>query len=114
MVMVNNKNLKVMEYPVVDENEGIAVLDIMSIAHGVYGAEISDEPTDANDGLHVKVLFDANMTSEHNINKVLDRFLSDEDELEEFYMELALNDQHCDVDELKRMGYFTDKFVIED
>lgn len=112
--MVSNKNLKVMEYPVVDEFEGIAVLDIMSIAHGVYGAEISDEPTDANDGLHVKVLFDANMTSEHNINKVLDRFLNDEDELEEFYMELALNDQHCDVDELKRMGYFTDKFVIED
>ena len=112
--MVSNKNLKVMEYPVVDEFEGIAVLDIMSIAHGVMGAEISDEPTDANDGLHVKVLFDANMTSEHNINKVLDRLLSDEDELEEFYMELALTDQHCDVDELKRMGYFTDKFSIED
>lgn len=100
------KNLKEMEFAVLDENEALVVMDILSITKGIYGAEISDEVTEANDGLHVDILFDENMITEERIDKIIFNLLADSKELEEFYNRLAKLDEHCDIDELKRMGLY--------
>lgn len=100
------KNLKEMEFPVIDECEALKVMDILSITKGVYGAEVSDEPTDANDGLHIDILFDADMISEERIDKIILNLLNDSEELEEFYDRLAELDIHADLDELKRVGMY--------
>ena len=100
------KNLKEMEFAVIDECEALKVMDILSITKGVYGAEVSDEPTEANDGLHIDILFDADMISEERIDRMIMQLLSDSEELEEFYDRLAELDIHADLDELKRMGMY--------
>ena len=105
--MVKNNNLKVMTFPVTDENELMVALDVLSIKRGVWGVNVEDD-------YELEILFDSTMTSEDDIDKTLFHYLDNADNLEELYDEIALNDQHCDVDELKRMGYFTDKFSIED
>ena len=53
------------------------------------------------------------MTSEDDIDKTLFHYLDNADNLEELYDEIALNDIHCDLQQLIEMGYFS-KDVIED
>ena len=104
--MVKNNNLKVMTFPVTDENELMVALDVLSIKRGVYGVNVEDD-------YELEILYDSTMTSEQDIDKTLFHYLDNADNLEELYDEIALNDIHCDVQQLIEMGYFS-KDVIED
>ena len=104
--MVSNKNLKVMTFPVADENELIVALDVLSIKRGIWGVNVEDD-------YELEILFDCTMTSEDDIDKTLFHYLDNADNLEEFYNELALNDIHCDLQQLIEMGYFS-KDALED
>ena len=104
--MIKNKNLKVMTFPVTDENELMVALDVLSIKRGVYGVNVEDD-------YELEILFDSTVTSEQDIDKTLFHYLDNIEDLEEFYNELALNDYHCDVQQLIEMGYFS-KDVLED
>ena len=104
--MIKNKNLKVMTFPVTDENELMVALDVLSIKRGVYGVNVEDD-------YELEILFDSTVTNEQDIDKTLFHYLDNIEDLEEFYNELALNDYHCDVQQLIEMGYFS-KDVLED
>lgn len=104
--MVKNNNLKVMTFPVTGEEELMVALDVLSIKRGVYGVNVEDD-------YELEILFDVTMTSEDDIDKTLFHYLDNIEDLEEFYNELALNDYHCDVQQLVEMGYFS-KDVLED
>ena len=104
--MVSNKNLKVMTFPVTGEEELIVALDVLSIKCGIWGVNVEDD-------YELEILFDATMTSEDDIDKTLFHYLDNADNLEELYDEIALNDVHCDLQQLIEMGYFS-KDVIED
>ena len=106
MVMVKNNNLKTMVFATTGEEEAIVVLDVLSIKRGIYGANILDD-------YEVEILFDSTVTNEQDIDKTLFHYLDNIEDLEEFYNELALNDYHCDVQQLVEMGYFS-KDVLED
>ena len=106
MIMVKNNNLKTMVFPVTDENELMVALDVLSIKRGVYGVNVEDD-------YELEILFDVTMTSEDDIDKTLFHYLDDAEELEALYDEIALNDIHCDVQQLIEMGYFS-KDVLED
>ena len=104
--MVKNNNLKVMTFPVTDENELMVALDVLSIKRGVYGVNVEDD-------YELEILFDVTMTSEDDIDKTLFHYLDNADNLEELYDEIALNDIHCDLQQLIEMGYFS-KDALED
>ncbi len=104
--MVKNNNLKTMVFPVTDENELMVALDVLSIKRGVYGVNVEDD-------YELEILFDVTMTSEDDIDKTLFHYLDNVDNLEELYDEIALNDIHCDLQQLIEMGYFS-KGVIEE
>lgn len=106
MIMVKNNNLKTMVFATTGEEEAIVVLDVLSIKRGIYGANILDD-------YEVEILFDSTVTNEQDIDKTLFHYLDNIEDLEEFYNELALNDYHCDVQQLVEMAYFP-KEVLED
>ena len=106
MIMGKNNNLKTMVFATTGEEEAIVVLDVLSIKRGIYGANILDD-------YEVEILFDSTETSEQDIDKTLFHYLDNVDDLEARYDEIALNDYHCDVQQLVEMGYFS-KDVIED
>ena len=104
--MVKNNNLKTMVFATTGEEEAIVVLDVLSIKRGIWGVNVEDD-------YELEILFDSTVTNEQDIDKTLFHYLDNADNLEELYDEIALNDIHCDVQQLIEMGYFS-KDALED
>lgn len=93
--------MKTITLAVIDEEEFLIALDVLSIERGVFCTELVDE-----DNYLIDVVYDSTLTDEETIvNKLVD-ILTDEESYHSFLNELALNDSHCDYQQLIEMGLF--------
>lgn len=93
--------LETITLAVIDEEEFLIALDVLSIERGVLNTELVDE-----DNYLINVVYDSTLTDEETIvNKLVD-ILTDEEAYYSFLNELALNDSHCDYQQLIEMGLF--------
>ena len=94
-------NLKEMQFEVFEEDEAIAVMDLLSITQGVHGFQMYNN----NNDIFVDILYNEDVLTEEKINALLSRYTSNPELLEEFYDMLFEEGKLLDEDGLKAWRY---------